>query len=81
MTKEEKMLTQREFEALKKALTERGIAFEEHNPFILFSGPFGQCMVFPSQTYDDKLVVKYEVKKHVNTAIDVLHACGIDSDE
>ena len=81
MTREEKMLTQREFEALKKALTERGIAFEEHDPFILFSGTFGKCMVFPSQTYDDKLVVKYEAKLRVNTAIDALQVCGIDSDE
>ena len=70
-----------EMERLKEALDKRGISWEQHNPFVSFSNSEGECWVFPSQTYDGKLCVRYTGKTWCDTAEEALKACGVTGDE
>ena len=77
MTTEQRKQTMVEFELVKAMLDERGIPYEEHNPFISFNNGDGECWVFPSQTYDEKLAVHFSRKTRCDTAEQALRACGI----
>ncbi len=78
MTIEQKKEIEREFEKVKQMLDDKGIPYEVHRPFISFMDMTGnECTVFPSQSYDDKLVVSYRRKKRVDSAEEALRACGV----
>lgn len=78
MTIEQKKETEKEFERVKSILDGMGIAYEVHRPYISFMDDDGnECMVFPSQTYDDKLVVSFRRKERFSNAEDALRACGV----
>ena len=78
MTIEEKKRTLEEFERVKELLDELGVPYEVSSPhFIAFDNASGDCMVFPSQTYDDKLVVFYQSKARCTKAEEALIACGV----
>ena len=77
MTIEEKKAIEREFRRVKEILEENGIAYEEHNPFVSFSNEHGECWVFPSQTFDGKLCVRYTTKTWCDTAESALLQCGV----
>lgn len=81
MTIEQKKNTRQQFERLKARLDEHGIEYEFVAPSrLVFENKHGEVIVFPSQTYDDKLVVYYKVKEWCETAEDVLKACGLMED-
>ena len=67
-----------EMEALKARLTEKGIHWEQHRPYISFRGLSGNCFVQPSQTYDGKLRVQYAMSDRVETAEEALRLCGLE---
>lgn len=77
MTKEEKQNTEREFERVKQMLDENGISYEIHRPFISFDNGEGETWVFPSQTHDNKLCVRFIKKEWCETAEEALAACGV----
>lgn len=78
MTIEQKENTRKELERMKSLLDDLGIDYDVSFPaYLYFSNANGECMVFPSQTHDDKLVIVYPVKKWCDTAEDVLIACGV----
>lgn len=82
MSIEEKNRTREEFERMKAMLDEMGVDYEVTFPaYLSFTNENGDCMAFPSQTYDDKLVVFYHVKEWCDTAEDALRACGVMPDE
>lgn len=68
----------REMERLKTLLDTAGIDWEqrgEGTPIVQFDN--GNCWVFPSQTYDGKLCVRYSRKEWVDTAEEALAVCGV----
>lgn len=77
MTIEEKQATEREFQRVIEMLSDAGVAYEIHRPFVSFSNEHGECWVFPSQTYDGKLCVRHTEKTWCATAEDALRTCGI----
>lgn len=78
MTIEQKDNTRQELERMKSLLDELGIEYEVSFPaYLSFSNANGECLAFPSQTYDDKLVIFYQVKEWCDTAEDALIACGV----
>lgn len=78
MTVEEKKSTMRQFERVKELLDKMDVEYEVTMPaFVSFDNQQGACMAFPSQTYDDKLVVVYQKKEWCDTAEDALIACGL----
>lgn len=82
MTAEEKSNTLAEMDRVAELLDKLGVEYEHKVPsFILFENQVGQCMAFPSQTYDDKLVVVYEAKARCATAEELLKVCGVMGDE
>lgn len=69
-----------EMEKLKLMLTEFGVEWEERGegtPVVSFKNGYSNCIAFPSQTYDGKMCVHYEMKAHVDTAEDALRICGV----
>ena len=75
------MKMQGEMERLTKALDRLGIDHQEHEGgMVTFPNGSGDCYVFPSQTYDGKLFVRYSAETRVETATDVLIACGVIGD-
>lgn len=81
MTIMEKERALREFEKLVSQLEEMGVAHTVREPHsVLFDNENGECMAFPSQTYDGKLVILYQAKERYDTADEVLKACGVTSD-
>ena len=66
-----------EMERVKELLDKIGIEWEQHTPFVSFSNGDGECWVFPSQTYDGKLCVRYAGKGWCETAEETLALCGI----
>lgn len=81
MTAQEKSNTLDEFERLGQMLDEMGVEYTLRSPYYLsFDNANGECVAFPSQTYDDKLVVFHQVKEWHDTAEDVLKACGVMQD-
>lgn len=82
MSLEEKERAMREFEKLVAWLEEKGVEYSVNEPsYVLFDNVTGECMVFPSQTFDGKLVAVYQVKERHDTAEEVLKACGLITDE
>lgn len=78
MSIEEKNNTRQEFNRMCALLKEMGVEYEVTFPaYLSFSNENGECRAFPSQTYDDKLVVFYQVKAWCDTAEDALIACGL----
>lgn len=69
-----------EMERVKATLDAAGIEWEqrgEGTPIVQFDNGSGDCWVFPSQTYDGKLCVRYSRKVLVDTAGEALRACGV----
>ena len=67
-----------QMENLTKALEDMGVGFEQHEGgMVTFQNGSGECTVFPSQSYDGKLFVRYIGETRVDTAIDALIACGM----
>lgn len=69
-----------EMEHIKKLLSGIGVAWEqrgEGTPIVKFNNGIGECWVFPSQTYDGKLCVRFTRKELVETAEDAIMACGV----
>ena len=75
MTLQEKQATLEEFERVKQLLTERGIEWYQHRPFIEFKGEHGTCRIWPSQTHDGKLTVTFTGKQWASTAESALELC------
>lgn len=72
------MKMQGQMTTLTDVLTEIGVEFERHEGgMVTFQNAGGECAVFPSQTYDGKLFVRYSGSRRVDTAIDALIACGV----
>lgn len=72
------MKMREQMENLTKTLESMGVEFEQHEGgMVTFQNGSGECTVFPSQTYDGKLFVRYVGEKRVDTAIDALIACGM----
>ena len=72
------MKMREQMENLTKALEDMGVGFERHEGgMVTFQNGSGECTVFPSQTYDGKLFVRYIGETRVDTAIDALIACGM----
>lgn len=68
----------REMERLKTLLDMAGIDWEqrgEGTPIVQFRN--GDCWVFPSQSFDGKLCVRYSRKEWVDTAEEALAVCGV----
>jgi hypothetical protein len=73
-----RMKMQEQMENLAKTLESMGVEFEQHEGgMVTFKNNSGECCVFPSQTYDGKLFVRYIGETRVDTAIDALIACGM----
>jgi len=68
---------QEQMDSLKEMLSGMGVEYEQHAPFVNFDNGDGECMVFPSLTYDGKLVVRYTRKVWCDTAEEALKACGL----
>lgn len=82
MTAEEKSNTLAEMDRVAELLDKLGVEYERKAPaFILFENSVGQCMAFPSQTYDDKMVVVFESKVRCDTAEELLATCGVMGNE
>lgn len=78
MSIEEKEHALREFKKLITQLEKAGVEHSISKPHcVMFDGPHGECMAFPSQTYDGKLVVVFQVKERCDTADEVLEMCGL----
>lgn len=76
------MKMQEEMDRLTAALDEMGVAYESHEGgMVTFQANGGECNVFPSQTYDGKLFVRYTGKARVDTAMDALLKCGLLGDD
>ena len=72
------MKMREQMENLTKALEDMGVGFEQHEGgMVTFQNGSGECTVFPSQSYDGKLFVRYIGETRVDTAIDALIACGM----
>lgn len=81
MTIEEKKRALHEFDKLVASLEKMGVEYSLNKPsYVMFDNASGECMAFPSQTYDGKLVVVYQVKERYDTAEEVLKACGLVTD-
>lgn len=75
------MKMKEQMDKLTEALAEIGIDFESHEGgMVTFQCNGGECSVFPSQTYDGKLFVRYVGQVRVDTATDALIACGVLKD-
>jgi hypothetical protein len=75
------MKMQGQMENLTKTLESIGIEFEQHEGgMVTFRDHGRDCTVFPSQTYDGKLFVRFTAETRVDTAIDALVACGVLGD-
>jgi hypothetical protein len=73
-----RMKMQEQMERLVAALDELGVTYEQaENGMVTFQNSGGECQVFPSQTYDGKLFVRYVGHARVDTAIDALIRCGM----
>ena len=81
MTKDERLAAEREFERVKEILDGAGIDWEQHSPYISFDAGKGECWVFPSQSYDGKLFVRYVGTTRVDTAEEAMALCGVIDDE
>ena len=81
MTIQEKEHAKAELERVCKLLEGMGIEYEVHNPFVSFKNGFGDCFIFPSQTYDGKLRITYAAPAWCDTADEALTICGILEDE
>lgn len=69
-----------EMERVKMLLDNANIDWEqrgEGTPIVQFDNGTGDCWVFPSQTYDGKLCVRFARKEWVDTADDALKVCGV----
>lgn len=69
-----------EMERVKELLDKQNIDWEQRGdgtPIVQFDNGSGDCWVFPSQTYDGKLCVRYSRKVLVETADEALMACGV----
>lgn len=69
-----------EMERVKLLLDNANIDWEqrgEGTPIVQFDNGTGDCWVFPSQTYDGKLCVRFTHKVLVDTADEALKACGV----
>lgn len=69
-----------EMERVKLLLDNANVDWEqrgEGTPILQFDNGTGDCWVFPSQTYDGKLCVRFTRKSWVDTAEDALRACGV----
>lgn len=69
-----------EMERVKLLLDNANIDWEqrgEGTPIVQFDNGTGDCWVFPSQTYDGKLCVRFTRKVLVDTADEALKACGV----
>ena len=68
-----------EMERLKELLDKNGIDWEQSGTMSLvtFDGPNGQCIAFPSQTYDGKMCLSYTTKAWCDTAEEALRLCGV----
>ena len=69
-----------EMERLKELLDKNGIDWEqsgEGTPVLNFRNHDGDCWVFPSQTYDGKMCVRFARKAWVDTAEEALRLCGV----
>lgn len=78
MSLQDKERMRREIDRIKRQLDDMGISYEVSHPaYLMFDNASGECMIFPSQTYDDKLVVFHQVKEWCDTAEDALEACGL----
>lgn len=75
MTAQEKSKTLAEFERVKELLTESGIEWRQHRPFIEFQGVHGTCRIWPSQTHDGKLTVTYTGKGWADAAEGAIELC------
>lgn len=75
MTLQEKQRASDEFERVKQLLTESGIPWYQHRPFIEFQGENGACRIWPSQTHDGMLTVTFTGKNWANTAEGALELC------
>ena len=72
------MKMREQMENLTNALESMGVGFEQHEGgMVTFQNGSGECTVFPSQSYDGKLFVRYIGETRVDTAIDALIACGM----
>ena len=68
---------QEQMDRLREALEGLGVPYEKHAPYVSFDNGDGECWVFPSQTYDDELVVRYAGRVRVKSADEALRACGM----
>lgn len=75
MTLQEKQQANAEFERVKERLTELGVPWYQHRPFIEFQGENGTCRIWPSQTHDGKLAVTFTGKNWASTADGALELC------
>lgn len=69
-----------EMERVKLLLDNANIDWEqrgEGTPIVQFDNGTGDCWVFPSQTYDGKLCVRFVRKVLVDTADEALRSCGV----
>lgn len=72
------MKMQEQMNELTATLEHAGISFEQHmGSMVTFQIAGGECQVFPSQTYDGKLFVRYTGTARVDTADDALRLCGV----
>lgn len=72
------MKMQEQMRELTCSLEHAGIDFEQHmGGMVTFQIAGGECQVFPSQTYDGKLFVRYTGTARVDTAEDALRLCGV----
>ena len=68
-----------QMDRLKDQLEGLGIPYEKHAPYVSFDNGDGECWVFPSQTYDNTLVVRYTKRGRCSTAEEALRLCGMIS--
>lgn len=82
MSAEDKAKALEQYARAKELLDGAGVEYDETHPcFLSFDNKNGQCMLFPSQTHDGKLVVFYQVKEWHDTAEDALASCGVLGEE
>lgn len=72
------MKMREQMENLTKTLESMGVEFKQHEGgMVTFQNASGECRVFPSQTYDGLLKVRFSGEGRVGTADAALRLCGV----
>lgn len=78
MGHEERGRAREELSRVIEMLDGMGVDYSLSEPYFLsFANATGECMCFPSQTEDGKLVIAYQVRERHDTAEQVLASVGL----